>query len=388
MRTRHLAGGTALSVLLATASLLGVTATPAAADSDIALPISSYSDMVVDGLHQRVFISSSANSKIVVTDYHGTVVGTIQSEPGAAGLVLSADSATLYVAVPDGDAISAIDTATLKETARYPIGAGTAPRYLAMNRDTIWFGYGDAMHGNLGSLDLDPGTPTDDPAGTPGSAGTVTADGAVVTLGQGGGHSWYSAPMVASSPGNPDALAAGAPDQSPIELQVYDVSSGHAESKAYRFGPNNASNLQDLTVTPDGTQILAASGAPYFQQVYRTSDLSSDGRYTTNPYPNSVAVAPDGTVAAGIFGWYQPDVYIFRPQVDEPVRTYEFPNTGHSSGSDTLAPGGLAWTPDAGRLFAVSSNDAGVYSLRVLQDPTKAATRLTVDAPATAVPGD
>ncbi|MGW1973793.1 hypothetical protein ACWCOY_36825, partial [Streptomyces tubercidicus] len=84
----------------------------------------------------------------------------------------------------------------------------------------------------------------------------------------------------------------------------------------------------------------------------------------------------------------RPDVYIFRPQVDEPVRTYDFPNTGHSSGSDTLAPGGLAWTPDAGRLFAVSSNDASVYSLRVLQDPTKAATTLTVNAPATAVPGD
>ncbi|MFD8071830.1 hypothetical protein ACFV3E_04125, partial [Streptomyces sp. NPDC059718] len=37
MRTRHLAGGTALSVLLATASLLGVTATPAAADSATAV---------------------------------------------------------------------------------------------------------------------------------------------------------------------------------------------------------------------------------------------------------------------------------------------------------------------------------------------------------------
>ncbi|MFE0627349.1 Ig-like domain repeat protein, partial [Streptomyces sp. NPDC058864] len=387
MRTRHLAGGTALSVLLATASLLGVTATPAAADSAAVLPANSFDDMVVDGVHQRVFISSSTGSKIVVTDYDGTVVGEIGSEPGAAGLVLSPDSTTLYVAVPNADAISAIDTATLRETARYPIGAGSAPRYLAMNKDTVWFGYGAATQGNIGSLDLDPETPAEDPSGTPESTGTVTTDGAVVTLGQGGAHSWYSAPMVASSAGNPDVLAAGAPGQSPTELQVYDVSSGHAESKAYRWNPNDSGNLQDLTVTPDGEQILAASGAPYFHQVYRTSDLSDDGRYSTKAYPNAVAVAPDGTVAAGIHGWYDPDVYIFKPDVDQQVRTYDFPNTGHSSGADTLAPSGLAWAPDGSRLFAVSANDADVLSLRVLQDPAKAATTLTVSAPATAVPG-
>ncbi|MEU6341433.1 hypothetical protein ABZ883_10865 [Streptomyces sp. NPDC046977] len=380
MRTRHLAGGTALSVLLATASLLGVTATPAAADSVTALPVASYSDMVVDGLHQRVFISSSSNSKIVVTDYDGKVVGQIVSEPGAAGLVLSPDSTTLFVAVPNADAISAIDTATLRETARYSIGAGSAPRYLAMNGDTVWFGYGGATQGNIGSLDLDP-------AGDPPPTGTVTTGGAVLTLNQAERSTWYSAPMVASSPGAPDMLAVGAPGQSPTELAVYDVSSGHAESKAYRFDPNGASNLQDLTVTPDGKQILAASGAPYFHQVYRTSDLSSDGRYTTDAYPNAVAVAADGTVAAGIDGAYEPDVYIFASQVDEPVRTYDLPSTGHSSGSDLLASGGLAWTPDGSRLFAVSSNDADVYSLRVLQDPTKAATTLTVNAPATALPG-
>ncbi|MFJ5213251.1 hypothetical protein ACIP98_00880, partial [Streptomyces sp. NPDC088354] len=45
MRTRHIASGTALSVLLATASLLGVTATPAAAtDSGTTVPpVTSFS---------------------------------------------------------------------------------------------------------------------------------------------------------------------------------------------------------------------------------------------------------------------------------------------------------------------------------------------------------
>jgi streptogramin lyase len=94
VRIRHLAGGTALSVLLATASLLGGTTTPAAADSATALPVTSYTDMVVDGVHRRVFISDAVGT-VVVTDYNGKVIGRITSEPGASGLVLSADSSTV-----------------------------------------------------------------------------------------------------------------------------------------------------------------------------------------------------------------------------------------------------------------------------------------------------
>jgi len=365
VRTRTLPAATALAVLFGSAALAVGSAAPALADSSTLLPVKSTGDVVVDGVHQRVFISDPAGGKVVATDYSGTVVGTVDSLPGVRGLELSADSGTLYAAAEDANAIVAIDTATATEAHRYPTGDGTQPEYPALAGNKLWFGYRGSGNGNIGSLDLS-GT---DP---------------VVALGQDTTRTWYDAPILGSSAGAPGTLVAGAPGQSPVELAVYDVSSGAASRTAYAFDPGSSSNLSDLAVTPDGKDVVTASGAPYRQEVFKTSDLSEDGRYDTNAYPNAVDIAPNGAVAAGTFSWYDPDVHIFQPGVSTPVRQYDFPNTGTSSGADTLAASGLAWAPDSSKLFAVSYNDADVYSLRVLDDPTKAATTLTATAPATA----
>ncbi|MFF2465264.1 YncE family protein [Streptomyces mirabilis] len=98
--------------------------------SSAALPITSSGDII--GVHQRVFISDPSGGKVVATDYNGTVIGTITSLPQADGLELSADSATVYVAVPGADEIVAIDTATLTEAERYATGDGTDPQHLAL----------------------------------------------------------------------------------------------------------------------------------------------------------------------------------------------------------------------------------------------------------------
>ncbi|MDX3069590.1 Ig-like domain repeat protein, partial [Streptomyces sp. ND04-05B] len=79
-----------------------------------------------------------------------------------------------------------------------------------------------------------------------------------------------------------------------------------------------------------------------------------------------------------------PDIYIYEPGSTTSVREYDFPNTGSGSGGDELPDSGLAWAPDGSRLFAVTYNDEGVYSLRTLDAPTRALTTLTVNAPATA----
>ncbi|MFC9685730.1 hypothetical protein [Streptomyces sp. NPDC056948] len=116
--------------------------------------------------------------------------------------------------------------------------------------------------------------------------------------------------------------------------------------------PAAATNLQDLAVTPDGKDVVTASGVvPYCQAVYITLN---------------------GDVAAGTFSWYDPDVHVFKPGVSTPLRQYDFPNTGTSSGADTLAPAGLAWAPDESKLFAISENSSDVYSLRVFDAATKA----------------
>ncbi|MEU9340434.1 Ig-like domain repeat protein [Streptomyces sp. NPDC048278] len=356
MRMRTVTAATTLAVLFSSAAL---AATPAFADTSALLPIKSTGDIVVDGAHQQVFISDPSNGKIVVTDYAGNVVRQLTTNlSGVNGLELSADSGTLYAAVRDLDAIAVIDTATDTETTRYTVG--DKPRSIALAGGKLWFGYGGAAEGNIGSVDL-------------------AGDQHTVTLDQ--DNSWYSAPILDAAPGT-DILVAGDQDTSPASLTSYDVSSGAAAQLAHIR--TDGSDVSDLQVTPDGKDVVVASGAPYYHQVYRTSDLNEDGKYTTTAYPNSVAIAPDGTVAAGSFAWYDPDLYIFHPGSSEAVRSYDFPNTGHSSGADTLAPAGLAWAPDGSRLFAVTANDADVYSLREYDTPGRAATTVTVNAPATA----
>ncbi|MEU9452742.1 Ig-like domain repeat protein [Streptomyces sp. NPDC048277] len=354
MRMRTVTAATTLAVLFSSAAL---AATPAFADTSGLLPIKSSGDIVVDGAHQQVFISDPSNGKIVVTDYSGRVLKQLSTDlSGVTGLELSADSGTLYAAVRDMDAIAVIDTATDTETTRYTVG--DQPLSVALAGGRLWFGYGAAGAGRIGSVDL-------------------TSDQHEVTLDQAGS---YSAPILDAAPGS-GTLVAGQPGQSPATITSYDVSSGTPTRLA---GADAGSNLRDLQVTPDGKDVVVASGAPYYHQVFKTADLTEDGKYTSTAYPNAVAIAPDGTVAGGSDAWYDPDVYIFHPGSSEAVHTYDFPNTGSTSGSDELADSALAWAPDASRLFAVSYNSNGVYSLREFDDPAKAATTLTVNAPASA----
>lgn len=357
MRRRTLPATTALAVLFSSVALVAAGTGSAAADSSTTLPLTSTGDMVVDGTHQRVFISDPTAGQVLVTDYAGKVVGTVGSLPGVRGLELSPDSSTVYAAVGDADAIVAIDTATATEAHRYSTGTAD-PQYLAETGGKIWFGYGGAAEGNIGSLDLS-GT---DP---------------VVTLKQAPTNAWYSAPMLDASAGAPGTLVAGAPGQSPVVLAVYDVSSGTPSQTAYAFDPGSTGggNLMDMAVTPDGKDVVTASGAPYYQAVYKLADLSKDGKYVTNPYPNAVDIAPNGNVAAGTDSSSEADVHLFKPGTSLPLKEYTF--------DGALTPRGLAWAPDGSKVFALSEN----HTLYVYDDPTKASSTLTADAPDTGTRG-
>ncbi|GAB7103264.1 hypothetical protein JCM4814A_15780 [Streptomyces phaeofaciens JCM 4814] len=361
MRNRRISTATALAVLFSSVALTGLGSTAAHADDHAVLPVASVADVVVDSVHQRVFVSDPTGGKVVATDYSGNVVGTLGSLPEAGGLEISADSQTLYVAVEGSDEIAAIDTAGLTESARYSTGTADAPTTLARAGGKLWFGYGKATYGNIGSLDLSGPEP-------------------VLAVAQDSGSRWYYAPRLASNPAAPGVLAAGVPGLSPSAVATYDVSGADAP-KLLAQG-QAGSNLRDLAVTPDGDQVVTASGAPYKHQVLSTTDLEEVGSYPTDAYPNAVDIAADGTVAAGIDGIYEPDVYIFKPGTTEPVRRYDFADTG----TGTLVPDGLAWEPDGNHLFAVTESGS-TYRLNTLNAPTKAVTTVTVNAPASAVPG-
>lgn len=340
-------------------ALTGLGSTAAHADGHAVLPVSSVADVVVDSVHQRVFVSDRTDGKVVATDYSGNVVGTLGSLPEAGGLELSADSQTLYVAVAGSDEIAAIDTAGLTESARYSTGTAEAPATLARTGGKLWFGYGTTMYGDIGSLDLSGPEP-------------------VLAVAQDSGSRWYYAPRLASNPAAPGVLAAAEPGSSPAAVATYDVSG--ADAPRLIAQGQAGENLRDLAVTPDGSQVVTASGWPYKHQVLSTTDLKEVGSYPTATYPNAVDIAEDGTVAAGIDGSYEPDVYVFKPGTTQPVRKYEFADTG------TLVPDGLAWEPDGNHLFAVTGNGS-TYRLNTLDAPAKTTTTVTLSAPSSVVPG-
>ncbi|MFE9097256.1 Ig-like domain repeat protein [Streptomyces sp. NPDC007264] len=358
MRRRTISTATALAVVFSSAVLAVGAAVPAVADSARTLAVKSVGDIVVDGAHQRVYVSDPTGGKIVVTDYTGAVKATLTGLAGVTGLALSADSGQVYAAVKDSDRIVSVETQTYTRTASYPLEGADAPVDVEVVDGRIWFGYGS----NLGSLDLSAAEP-------------------VVRLDQKGDAGFFNGPMLlASDPAVPGVLVAGTGGT----LAVYDVS---ADGAVLRAKGSMDTGVKQLDLTPDGKQILTSwdgTGYGYGFPAYSTTDLTEVASYPTDAYPNAVTVAPDGTIAGGSDSSYDPDVHIHRPGDPTPTREYDFPNTGNSSGADTLVAGALAWAPDASRLFAVSVNSYGTYSLRALTDPTKELPTLTVSAPATA----
>ncbi|MGY4904527.1 hypothetical protein [Streptomyces sp. 900116325] len=352
MRIRRRAAGAALVLVAASFNLVGGPGTAAAqSQGGIVLPVQSHWQTLADSRH--VYFSAPGDDAVLATDHDGQVVKKVEGLDGARGMVESADESTLYVALPDADAISVIDTATLSETRRISTGADTEPESLALAGGQLFFGYqATVFDAGIGSVAIAEATPT------------VSLDDNPV---------WYGKPRLASSPGAPDRLVA-ADSQGALGMRVYDVSSGTLEETAYT---DAITDVEDLAVTPDGSSVITANGYDYYHQRWRLSDLTPEARYDTGPYPNSVAVDSHGTVAAGIVAGGVWDVYIYRPGETAAYRTVAL-----SPGYADLLDRGMAWAPDGNRLFTTRF-PGGEFVLDIVTDVDKASSTITLSAPPT-----
>jgi hypothetical protein len=354
VRTRNISTATVLAVLFGSAALVAGTAGPATADTTKDIPISSYGDTAVDGVHQRLFVSDGRTGQILVTDYAGTVISTISGLPGVKDLVLSADSGTLYAAVTGADEIVSVDTGQLTVATAYPTGEGTGPYQLALAGGKLWFGYGIGWNSDLGSLDLSGVTPA-------------------VALDQSAGADWYTPPALYGDPAVPGSLVAVDSGISSAPIVVYDVTS---DTPAIRVSAEKNGFIQDLDFTPDGSDIVVSGPGNTALTEYRLSDLGQVRTYPV-PSPNGVAIAPDGTVA-GESTDDSGQLRVFSGGADQPasVRTLGNP-------APWMPRGALSWSPDGTRLFAVTRTASGeAYQLRTFAAPRTYVTTATVTAPA------
>jgi hypothetical protein len=135
------------------------------------------------------------------------------------------------------------------------------------------------------------------------------------------------------------------------------------------FAPNgDSSDVADMTFTPTGTNLLLATGAPYFIQSLATSSLTPSAQYPTGPYPVAVAVTANGKYVAGGINTGTgdgDDVFVYPSGSTTPVRKWAI-----GSGVPGLVDHALAFTPDASRLFAVTNGSAGRLEFNVLSQPT------------------
>ena len=321
-------GAALAGVALAAAGPVVATASAAATGviASTALPLSGYSAIAADSSRHQLFVSGGgASDAIVVTDFSGNLVTTITGEPGAASLVLSRDGHTLYVALPGADAISAIDTTTLRETARYTTGAGAAPVHLAVIGNDVWFSYGSSGVAGIGRLDVRH------------AAVTLTRE-----------QVFYAAPLLAASPSAPDVLVAGETYQEPSVVETFDVSSGTpvpmAQTNPWLSG--DCANANGLAITPDGGDVLMTCGYPYRATSLTLPGLAQDGTYQTGPYTGAVAVARHGEIAVGVRIGSE-SVDLFDPGNSTPIAAYKLGQ------SDVY---GLTWDRDGHTLFAVTLN--------------------------------
>ena len=330
------------------------------ADSSTALQITSFYQIVADTAHSHLFISqgSSSQNHIVVTDMSGKQVTTITGQNGVVGIALSPDGKTLYAALGASHAVTAINTATLMQTASYPIGNANTPLDVAVQSGKIWVSYdtGTAGAAAIGDIDLTANTPAFE---------TQSAMGG-----------WYAAPEIAADPQDAGVLIAAEPDLSPTSVASYDATVNPAAVLAQSVSFNNCSNQRDLAVVPGGSEFILACGAPYAHYRYSTADLSQQGSYASTNYPDAVVLDANGDVAAGAENGVSPtDLFVYRPNADTPVNTYDLVNSGGD-----LVPRGLAWSPDGSKLFAVLLAPTSTsYSLHVIGGPLLISPQLTLN---------
>lgn len=346
---------TCLSAALLTGGLLVTSGGAAVADTSHALGLSSYDDMVVDQAHGTVFVSGGS---LKTANLSGVVTGTVSGISSARQLALTPDGSQLVVA--NGDGLTVVDAATATVVRTIATGAGSCPDAVAPASGLMFFSYGDCDSGpsqGLGAVDL--------------STDTVTKN-----LTTGTRLTTNDRVELASVPAAPGMLAAKLGD----DLTILDTSNTTTPATTVRATTSATDeNFQDLALTPDGTQVVTASGGTYRHQVFSTTDLSHIGDYTTTAYPNAVAIrASDGFVAAGIDGPYDPDVWFFNHGTGTATRKVDFGETNSTVTPNYLEAGGLAF--GAKNLYAVTSDIYGDHlTLRVLYTGPAPSMSITTD---------
>jgi hypothetical protein len=324
-----------------------------------ALPSQYTEDVLVDDVHERVFISMRTANSVAVTDLNGTLVETITGITDAGTMAFNADGSALYVTESSARSIARINAETLA-VEHIAMPDGVCPRSLTFTGGKVWFSHEvwstcgslPGLHG-LGVLDPATGQVTLHPANFPRFA------------------------YLNALPDRPDRLIA----QDPYRyLGVLDVTGEAPVVVAEKSGSGAPYLCRDTALTSGGDRVVVACASTPNHQVYNTADLSLVGSIRSHDEPVSVALTPDNThVAAAVSNHPGCGVYVWNIANGIPgsfVSSYEV--------DGNVRPHNLAYS-STGRVFAVTGTSSDTSVLHVLSGPSTCRTTMSLTSFTTSV---
>ena len=347
-------GRRAATLVAATAVALGtaVLTAPAAHAADVVTPlpgVTGIADVAAGG--GRILVA--AVDRMVIADSSGTVTGTL-ALPGAYGIALTPDGSRAYVALRDAGQVAVVDPAKRRILRRIDL-AQPCPSNLALSGGRLWVGYGCDSWGG-GVLSLDPAAKTPTP---------VVVDSGL-----------YGAPAIAVAGG---VLAIGERGLSPATASVWTVGANGTATRRGTVPPGwgDASNLQDLALSPDGRLLVTAAGYPYRHVGWDTTTLTEVRGYGDGIgyYPNAVAFSPDGSQLAAGRG-SDPEVSVHDTATAETRYVGDVPELALVAGTLAFSGGDV--------VGAVQDWSAGTFALWVLRGAALPASAVALTAPASA----
>ncbi|MBU2667372.1 hypothetical protein KOI35_28060 [Actinoplanes bogorensis] len=317
-----------------TAFALSAAAPAHAVDLSIALPLTSFGDIVVNDSDQRIYVSDPTAGKLYTLDFAGVVKNTSTNLPGINALLVNDD--LVYAAVPDKKSVDVFN-ALGNRINSFTATADVRPTSVAVAGGRVWFGEAD---GGIGRVD-------------PNSEDADDLIPDVVTVGAAPLLTGAGTLLAASAAGSVTVVDAATTTPVPVA--------------AAEVGPGT---VQDLAFTGSGGNLLAA-GTGGLARAVKPQDLSTIRDYTAAAENNAVSVRTDGVLAVGS----DRSVAVFSAGASAATKQFTLKGTG------ALQPGGLAWQSGGPRLFGVSHNDDG-YALQIFGDPSSLVTGITLTAPA------
>ncbi|MGW1606310.1 Ig-like domain repeat protein [Streptomyces eurythermus] len=394
MNTAQRPGRLAATLLAAVLAGTGLTvaaapaAHAAASDAVAKLPIGTYSGLAVDSVHERVYIAdqrdTNTDGTVLVYDFKGQRVATLQREFAVSGVALSEDSATLYVG--ERGRVITYDTGTLQPNGAYGAAYDTCGRQLVHAGNRVWSTSAYVYQAYQ--------------CATASTALNMLADGTVASTG------WNDVGRLQLAPGarGQNRLLMGQPEESGAAnpfLASFDVSGATpVRDASRRFADadgKGALDLKDMAASADGTKVAVAD-ATAGTRLLNAGDLSdAAAQYPALPAgatSTAVAFSGDGTyIARGAQApGSTPDLLVQSADPADGTPPLEFAFEGSLDGNG-VAPRGLAWSQDGSRLFAVTRGGTGQeYWLHIIQPPAaQYDTRFTGDlthSPSGAIVGE